>query len=109
MGVGDHHIINVGRGEIQLVVVPLVPALLEPAVHQHLVPIGLNAVAASGDCLGRAKKCKLQLKALLSAVYFLCTFPKYIVYPVVGNVKGKPPNFHRISKNRLVFLRRAVL
>ena len=57
MGVGDHHIVDVAWGEIQLPVVPFVPALLKPAVNEHLVPVDLHAVTAAGDRLGRAEKC----------------------------------------------------
>ena len=56
VGMGDHHVVDVGGGEVQLGVVLLVPALLKTAVHQNLVPVGLYAVAAAGDRLGGAKK-----------------------------------------------------
>ena len=56
VGVGDYHVVDEGGGEVQLGVVPFVPALLKPAVHQQLAAVGLYTVAASGHRLGRAEK-----------------------------------------------------
>ena len=72
VGVGDDHVVDVGRGEIQLTVVPFVPALLEPAVHQHLMSVGLHAVAAACDRLGRAEECQFHPKSTSE-------YPCYIV------------------------------
>ena len=37
VGVGDHHGVDVPGGKVQLLVVLLVPALLQAAVHQNLL------------------------------------------------------------------------
>ena len=56
VGVGDHHGVDVPGGKVQLLVVPLVPALLQAAVHQNLLSPALHTVAASGDGPCRAEK-----------------------------------------------------
>ena len=56
VGVGDHHSVDIPGGKVQLLVVPLVPALLQAAVHQNLLSPALHTVAASGDGPCRAEK-----------------------------------------------------
>ena len=56
VGVGDHHRVDVPGVEVQLLVVPLVPALLQAAVHQDLRPAALHTVAAAGHGTGCAEK-----------------------------------------------------
>ena len=56
VGMGDNDIVDISGGEVQHPVVPLVSALLEAAVDEDLLAAHLQAVAASGDRLGRAKK-----------------------------------------------------
>ena len=56
VGMGDNDIVDISGGEVQHPVVPLVSALLEAAVDEDLLAAHLQAVAASGDRLGRAEK-----------------------------------------------------
>ena len=65
VGVGQHHVVDIVGGEIQLPVVPLIPALLQAAVDQHLAAAALDAVAAAGDRLGGAEKGQLHGNAPL--------------------------------------------
>ena len=59
VGVGDHHGVDVPGGKVQLLVVPLVPALLQAAVHQDLLPVDLQTMAAAGYALVSAVKTQL--------------------------------------------------
>ena len=56
VGVGHHHRVDVPGVEVQGLVVLLIPALLQSAVHQDLLAAALHTVAASGDGVGRAEK-----------------------------------------------------
>ena len=56
VGVGDEDIVNAPRREGELRVADLVPALLQSAVHQDLLAVDLQAVAAAGDALVGAEK-----------------------------------------------------
>ena len=95
VGVGDHHVVDVMGGEIQLPVVPLVPALLEPAIYQYLVPVDLHAVTAARHRLGRAEECKFHLKSTSTLFDLLCSSYDRIVYHLEENVKKNPRNFQR--------------
>ena len=59
VGVGDHHGVDVPGGKVQLLVVPLVPALLQAAVHQNLLAVDLQTMAAAGYALVSAVKTQL--------------------------------------------------
>ena len=56
VGVGHHHCVDVPGVEVQVLIVPLVPALLQAAVHQDLLPAALHTVAAPRDRAGCAEK-----------------------------------------------------
>ena len=66
VGVGDQHRVDIARGEVQGVVVVLVPALLQSAVDEELLPPHLQAVAAAGNRVGGAEKGQLHGFDLLS-------------------------------------------
>ena len=59
MGVGHQHRVDAARMERQGGVVDLVPALLQTAVHQDLLPVDLQTMAAAGDTLVSAVKTQL--------------------------------------------------
>ena len=65
MGMGSEHIIHLAGCKGQLVVVNLVPALLQAAVHQDPLAAGVDAVAAAGDRAGSTVKCQLHNFKLL--------------------------------------------
>ena len=65
MGVGHNDIVDVAGGEIQRVFVVFIPALLKAAVDEDLFSVDLQAVAAAGDCMGRAEECELHIRCLL--------------------------------------------
>lgn len=56
MGVCNDDIVDITGIEIQLSIVPFIPALLKAAVDEYLTAARLHAVTASGNRLGRAKK-----------------------------------------------------
>ena len=59
MGVGHQHRVDAARMERQGGVVDLIPALLQTAVHQDLLPVDLQTMAAAGDTLVSAVKTQL--------------------------------------------------
>ena len=68
VGVGDDDIVNVAGGEVQGVVVVLVPALLQSAVDEDLFAAHFQTVTAAGDRVGRAEECQLHMDALLNVM-----------------------------------------
>ena len=56
MGVGNDNIVDVAGGEVQSVVVMLIPALLQAAVDEDLFAPHLQAVTASSDRVSRAEE-----------------------------------------------------
>ena len=56
VGMGDQYIVDIAGGEVQRVVVVLIPALLKAAVDEDLGPVDFQTVAAAGDRVGRAEK-----------------------------------------------------
>lgn len=56
VGMGDNHIVDIVGGKIKHGIVPLIPALLQAAVNENLLPPHLYTVAAAGDGFGRAEK-----------------------------------------------------
>jgi len=48
---GDNHIVDIVGGKIKHGIVPLIPALLQAAVNENLLPPHLYTVAAAGDAL----------------------------------------------------------
>ena len=56
VGVGDEDIVDAPRREGELLIADLVPALLQTAVHQDLLAVDLQTVAAAGDALVGAEK-----------------------------------------------------
>ena len=56
VGVGNDNIVDVAGGEVQSVVVMLIPALLQAAVDEDLFAPHLQAVTASSDRVSRAEE-----------------------------------------------------
>ena len=76
VGVGDQAVIDLAGGEVQGVVVVLVPALLQAAVDEDLPAVDFQTVAAPRDSVGRAEETQLHTSVLL----FICRFFNFIVH-----------------------------
>ena len=61
VGVGDQNIVNIAGGEIQSVVVVLIPTLLQAAVDQDFFTPNFQTVAAARNSMGGAEKCEFHI------------------------------------------------
>lgn len=69
MGVGHQHRVDAARMERQGGVVDLIPALLQTAVHQDLLPVDLQTMAAAGDTLVSAVKLSFMAETPFHKLY----------------------------------------